>query len=238
MWTFLRHFLWFKMCEQVCNSEARSVQTTKIMDSRDAVLSLLLIYGLSIILPCDNIWNLDFKAKTNQRFYSWCWSSEVHIELKMTGNPMNATENSSAHSTNTLKPQQCTSASDYGSSDICSLTCCCLPGMQAPEGAATGHSNLKQLNGNWKDTIWEPHSGCRWPVSSARGRKPWTTADRGIHDGQSERCAERWKKENVLETISICISQQRCCFVKGCHTHDFGKQMAQMDAGECYETEM
>lgn len=34
------------------------------------------------------------------------------------------------------------------------------------------------------------------------------------------------KKENVL---SICISQQGCCFVKGYHTHDFGKQMAQMD---------
>lgn len=44
------------------------------------------------------------------------------------------------------------------------------------------------------------------------------------------------EKENVLENISVCLSQQGCCFVKGCHTPDFGKQMAQMDAEKCYET--
>ncbi len=93
--------------------------------------------------------------------------------------------------------------------------------MQGPRGAMTGHSNLWQLNGYWKDTIWEPRSGCQRPRSSALGRKPWLTADRESHDEQSGGNAGRRKTENALERISIWISQQGCCFVRGCHTQDF-----------------
>lgn len=44
--------------------------------------------------------------------------------------------------------------------------------------------------------------------------------------------------ENTLEGVSIWISQQGCRFVKGCHTHDFGKQTVPDGRAKCYETGM
>lgn len=56
------------MREQVCKSEAMAVQKANMWDSRDAELRLSLVQASSYHVT--NIWNLDFKVKTDQRYRS------------------------------------------------------------------------------------------------------------------------------------------------------------------------
>lgn len=60
-----------------------------------------------------------------------------------------------------------------------------------PEASTGCSTESDRFNAQGKDTIGEPHSGCRWPGSSAQGRKPWMMAGRESHDGQSETEGEK-----------------------------------------------
>lgn len=65
--------------------------------------------------------------------------------------------------------------------------------MDLPASASIAHGSLRR-NKNWKDTIGELRSGCRWPGSSAQGRKPSLMADKGSHGEQSGKHAGTWRR--------------------------------------------
>lgn len=90
-----------------------SVKAAKAWHSKDAELRLFLVY-LGNFLPCDNIWKLDFKVKTNQGDWvssRWLATNECYQNLyKYPETPQVYISIWLWHLRHT----------------VCSLTCCCL----------------------------------------------------------------------------------------------------------------